>query len=106
VLGGLWEFPGGKCEAGESFEECLHRELLEELGIEVQIDGLLEDLVHEYPERTVHIRFFHCRWLRHEPRPILCSDLAWVTAGQLANYAFPAADAKILEKLRNSPEIW
>jgi mutator protein MutT len=105
-LAGLWEFPGGKREPGESFEECLHRELREELGIEVQIDFLIQEIIHCYPERPVRLRFFRCRWLRHEPKPILCESLAWITSGQLSEYAFPAADSRLLDKLRQSPELW
>ncbi len=100
-LGGLWEFPGGKREPGESFEQCLQRELSEELGIEVQVLELVEDLTHHYPERSVHLKFYRCRWLRHEPRAILCHDWAWIGPEQLPDYKFPAADARLLEKLRS-----
>jgi mutator protein MutT len=98
-LGGLWEFPGGKLEVGESFEQCLRRELAEELGIEAQVHELVEELTHHYTERSVHLKFFRCRWLRHEPRPILCHDLAWISPAQLSDYKFPAADARLLAKL-------
>ncbi len=105
-LGGLWEFPGGKRESDETFEECLARELREELGIEVIVGHLLESLTHEYPERNVHLKFFHCRWLHHEPRPIGCLALAWVAADQLDQYVFPEADARLLERLKDSPQLW
>jgi len=105
-LGGLWEFPGGKREANETFEECLVRELREELGIEVEVGELLESLTHTYPEKTVSLKFFRCRWLKNEPRPIDCHDLKWVTAEELRNYEFPAADAHLLGILRNSSSLW
>src|SRR3974377_6110 len=78
-LGGLWEFPGGKREAGETFEACLKRELLEELGIEIVIEGLVESLTHDYPEKTVHLEFYRCRWLRQEPQLLDCAGFNWVT---------------------------
>jgi mutator protein MutT len=105
-LAGLWEFPGGKRELGETFRQCLHRELREELGIEVRVLSLFEDFVHDYPERSVRLKFFHCRWLRREPAPILCESLAWITRDQLSQYAFPAADTRLLDKLRQAPALW
>jgi mutator protein MutT len=105
-LGGLWEFPGGKREGNETFEECLIRELREELGIEVEVGEVLESLTHAYPEKTVVLKFFRCRWKANEPQAIDCGDLRWVTAAELRDYEFPAADAHLLEMLRTSPQLW
>ena len=105
-LGGLWEFPGGKREPAETFEECLQRELREELGIEVEVREQLESLTHVYPGKTVHLRFFRCGWLKHEPQALGCPAFAWITRAQLHNYAFPAADARLLDRLERSPEWW
>jgi mutator protein MutT len=105
-LGGLWEFPGGKREEGETFEECLVRELREELAIEVEVGELVESLTHAYPEKTVTLKFFHCRWKANEPQAIDCEDLRWVTAAELNDYEFPAADARLLEMLKKSSELW
>jgi mutator protein MutT len=105
-LGGLWEFPGGKREPEESFEECLVRELREELGIEVSVGEMIESLTHAYPEKTVHLRFFRCQWKQHEPQLLGCAAFEWVSSADLKNYDFPAADACLLEKLRTTPELW
>ncbi len=105
-LGGLWEFPGGKREPDETFEECLVRELREELGIEVAVGDLVESLTHAYPDKTVHLRFFRCQWLRHEPQPLGCPTFRWVRAAELKDYPFPAADARLLNTLRQDTELW
>jgi mutator protein MutT len=105
-LGGLWEFPGGKLEGNETFEQCLVRELREELGIEVDVGEVLESLTHTYPEKTVILKFFRCRLKQNEPRAIDCLDFKWVRAVELRNYEFPAADARLLQKLEGSPELW
>lgn len=104
-LEGLWEFPGGKRELGESYEECLRRELREELGIEVQPGELLKSISHSYPGKTVHLRFYRCL-SQGEPQPLGCSALAWVQLAELPNYAFPPADEQLLELLQSRPEIW
>jgi len=105
-LGGLWEFPGGKREPSETFEACLARELQEELGIEVEAGELVESLTHAYPEKTVHLKFYRCRWIAHEPQPLGCPAFKWVSATELKDYPFPAADARLLEKLRGDMGLW
>ena len=105
-LGGLWEFPGGKRECQETDEACLRRELHEELGIKVAVKELIETLQHDYPGKSVRLKFFRCALLKNEPVALGCEAVAWVNAAQLENYAFPEADQRLLGKLRASPELW
>ncbi len=105
-LGGLWEFPGGKREPQETYPECLSRELLEELGIQVAVGRLIESLTHAYPEKTVHLRFFHCRWLRSEPQALGCQAFRWISPAELDHFSFPAADARLIQRLRTEQALW
>ena len=105
-LAGLWEFPGGKREPGESFEDCLARELMEELGIETTIGPLVESITHVYPEKTVRLNFFRCQWVRHEPRPLGCADIRWVSRSDLGQFQFPPADERLLERLDKDIALW
>jgi mutator protein MutT len=105
-LGGLWEFPGGKRECDESFEVCLARELREELGIEVRVGELIETIEHAYPEKRVLLKFFRCEWIANEPQALGCPAFAWATREELDRYEFPAADARLLERLKTTPALW
>lgn len=105
-LGGFWEFPGGKREGRETFEQCLERELEEELGIRVTVGQILESLTHAYPAKTVHLKFFKCRCNSGEPRALGCSAFAWVSPEELKNYRFPAADARLIRVLQETPDLW
>ena len=105
-LGGLWEFPGGKREDGESFETCLARELREELGVTVEVRALIEEVTHRYPERPVRLRFFRCELVDGEPAPRGCQAVVWVGPTELDQYSFPAADARLLTRLKSTPQFW
>ena len=99
-LGGLWEFPGGKREGSETFEECLVREIREELGVEISVGELFEEIRHDYPGKSVHLKFFICQLRAGEPQPLDCAAVKWVDQAGLAGLEFPAADARLLGKLR------
>jgi mutator protein MutT len=104
-LGGLWEFPGGKREPGETFEQCLVREIREELGVEISVGRLFESVTHAYPEKTVRLKFFVCRLERGELQMLGCAAFKWVSAAELDHYQFPAADTKLLKKLPRALEF-
>lgn len=105
-LGGFWEFPGGKREPGETFPECLRRELREELGIEVEVKELIESLLHHDPAKTVRLEFYRCVLVQNDPQPLGCQALAWVTAEELFSYDFPPADTRLLARIQGAPELW
>lgn len=105
-LAGLWEFPGGKREPGESWEQCLARELREELGIEVRVLDCVFDHTHAYPDRTIRLRFYRCRLERGEPAGLDGQELLWARREDLAGLEFPPADASLIERLRAEASWW
>jgi len=102
LLGGLWEFPGGKKEAHETLEECLRRELLEEIGITVTVGSRLTVVRHAFTHFRITLYAFHCKLSGGRARALGCADWAWITLDDVNHYAFPAADHKIIAVLRAS----
>jgi mutator protein MutT len=100
-LAGYWEFPGGKCEPGESHADCLARELMEELGVRATIGDEALTVEHAYPERTVRLYF---RWCQTDdtPRPVLGPEMCWITRREMAALEFPEADRALIELLTKS----
>ena len=105
-LGGMWEFPGGKLELGESYEICLKREMFEELGVKVNVSYEFEEVLHRYSEMTVLIKFFICSLSSGTPKAIQCSEFQWINRRDLTRYNFPAADIKVINQLRLNNNIW
>lgn len=101
LLGGLWEFPGGKKRSGESLEAALRREVREELAITVRVGRPLAVVDHAYSHFRVRIHAFGCTYVSGTPHCITCADFKWVRPGDLGRYAFPAANKKIIEILRS-----
>lgn len=98
-LGGLWEFPGGKRQPGETPEAALVREIREELDAAVTVGELLDDVEWTYPEKTVRLLFFRCA-LAGEPRAAEGQEIAWVAPADLDRYEFPPADEGLVARLR------
>ncbi|MFZ5434116.1 MAG: A/G-specific adenine glycosylase [Calditrichota bacterium] len=99
LLGGLWEFPGGKRHDGETLEECTAREIREELAIEIEVGDLVVKVRHAYSHFKITLHAFACRYQAGRIRKIGVADYRWVKPEELSRFAFPKADRAILEKL-------
>jgi mutator protein MutT len=99
-MGGLWEFPGGKIEAGETIEACIKREVREELGIEILVGDRLTTITHNYKTFKVTLYVHDCQYLKGVPQPIECEEIQWVTPAELNQYQFPSANTQIVNLLQ------
>jgi len=98
-LEGFWEFPGGKQEEGENLQECLQREIKEELGVEVRVDELFLTVDHEYPDKRISLHVFNCTWLEGKPVPLQGQETRWIALTDLSKFTFPPPDVQVIETL-------
>lgn len=102
-LPGLWEFPGGKVEHGETFQEALTREIREELALEISVREEVFTIEHHYPKKSIQLHFFNCSLVSGEPQMIEVADLRWVSTSELEQCQFPEADRELVALLSLQP---
>lgn len=100
MLGGLWGFPGGRQEPGESLKACLRREIREALGVEIGVGEYITSVDHAYTHFRITLHAFHCIHEAGEPRALGCAGWRWVTLEELDDFAFPKADREVIKALR------
>jgi len=99
MLGGLWEFPGGKVKSGETAAQTVVREVREEVNVKIAVKDLFMTVNHQYSHFTITLHVYHCHYLSGHPKALGCSEWRWVKKEELPDYAFPRANGKIIEKL-------
>ena len=95
----LWEFVGGKVEPGETKEQALIRECQEELAVTLSVGDIFMDIVHEYPDLTVHLTLFNTSIAEGFPHELEHNDIKWITLGEIRDYSFCPADYEILKRI-------
>jgi mutator protein MutT len=104
VYAGYWEFPGGKCEPGESPAEAAARECYEETGLAVVVGPKRHSTIHEYPHGLVELYFYDCSTARPDAEPAAGSGFVWVVAGALSKLRFPEANEAVIEQIAREPD--
>ncbi len=102
LLGGLWEFPGGKQEAGESLENCVAREIQKKFGLQIKVKTLFLNIKHAYTHFKITLYAFDCEFVSGQPEAKL--NWRWVTPAELPNYAFPKSNKKIVDKITGTSD--
>ncbi len=102
LLGGLWEFPGGKQQNGETLPACVRREVLEELGVKIKVGKAIMSIDHAYSHFKITLHVYECRYLSGCPQAIECTAWKWVSPKELGRYPFPAANQKIIARLKDT----
>ena len=97
----LWEFVGGKVESGETKEQALIRECREELNVLLSVGDIFMEVIHEYPDITVHLTLFNATIAEGEPQKLEHNDIRWITPNEIPNYKFCPADEEILKKIKS-----
>jgi A/G-specific adenine glycosylase len=99
LLGGLWEFPGGKINQGESEVDALKREIEEETSLQVEVGEKITTIQHAYTHFKITLSAYRCKWLNGEAQKHVATENKWVTPDKFKDHAFPKANLKILEVL-------
>lgn len=95
----LWEFPGGKVEEGESPEECIVREIMEELGIKIEVMNIFDVVYHKYDDKAILLLVYDCEYISGEPKAIECNAFNWIKIDEINSYKFTYADEKVVRKM-------
>jgi 8-oxo-dGTP diphosphatase len=101
-MAGLWEFPGGKVEAGETVQACIAREIKEEINLDVQVGDRLILIEHDYPKFKVSLYVHWCEVVGGEAQAIECQEILWVQPQDLGNYSFPEANLAIINAIQQA----
>jgi len=105
VFGGFWEFPGGKVEEGETIENCIIREVKEELALDIEVGEHLVTIEHSYSNLVLTLIVHHCRYKDGEPQLLQCQEIRWSKIEDLHLYSFPEANYQIIDMLLERKHI-